>query len=416
VSNHARFVGRSRRGAAGTVAGMSRSVRIIWDERLVGYNFGPGHPLAPVRVDLTIRLARELGVLDLPPVRVSASPPADDRVLGLVHEGEYLEAVRRASADPDAVDELRGLGTGDNPTFEGMHEASALVAGASVAAAEAVWRGEAEHAVNIAGGLHHAMPGAASGFCVYNDPALAIARLLELGAERVAYVDVDVHHGDGVQAVFYDDPRVLTISLHETGQFLFPGTGFPHETGGPHAEGYSVNVALQPGTDDAGWLRAFHAVVPPLLRAFGPQVLVTQHGCDSHLLDPLAHLALTVDGQHASYAELHRLAHELTGGQWVVTGGGGYELVEVVPRAWTRLLAEVAGAPVEPDTETPEPWRAHVLGMLGRKPPLRMTDGERPSFRSWSEGYDPGSSLDRSILATRNAVFPEHGMDPLMDI
>src|SRR3712207_1666640 len=171
--------------------------------------------------------------------------------------------------------------------FRSMHEVSALIAGQSVGAAEAVWRGEALHAVNFSGGLHHAMPGAASGFCVYNDPALAIARLLELGAERIGYVDVDVHHGDGVQAIFYDDPRVLTISLHETGQVLFPGTGFPDESGGPNAPGSSVNVALPPGTPDESWLRAFHAVVPPLLRAFRPQILVTQHGCDSHALDPL---------------------------------------------------------------------------------------------------------------------------------
>jgi acetoin utilization protein AcuC len=392
---------------------MSRSVRVLWDDQLIGYNFGPGHPLAPVRVDLTMRLAGELGVLDR--VEVTAAPPADERVLRLVHDAEYLAAVRRASADPSDTDEYRGLGTGDNPTFAGMHEASALVAGASVAAAEAVWTGTAEHAVNVAGGLHHAMPGAASGFCIYNDPALAIARLLELGAERIGYVDVDVHHGDGVQAIFYDDPRVLTISLHETGQILFPGTGFPEESGGPNAPGSSVNVALPPGTPDDGWLRAFHAVVPPLLRAFRPQILVTQHGCDSHALDPLAHLELTVDGQHAAYAELHRLAHELTGGRWVVTGGGGYAIVDVVPRAWTRLLAEVAGAPVDPTTPTPERWRAHVRDTLARTPPETMTDGRQPEYRSWREGYDPGTWLDRSILATRKAVFPEHGLDPLVD-
>src|SRR5690606_26950267 len=165
-----------------------------------------------------------------------------------------------------------GLGTSDNPVFIGMHDASALVAGATVAAAEAVWTGRSEHALNISGGLHHALAGSASGFCVYNDPAVAIAWLLENGAERVAYVDIDVHHGDGVQAAFYDDPRVLTISIHETPRTLFPGTGFPNETG---AEGTSVNVALPPGTGDRPWLRAFDAIVPPLLRRFRPQVLVT---------------------------------------------------------------------------------------------------------------------------------------------
>ena len=402
---------------------MSESVRIVWDPRLVAYDFGPAHPLAPVRVDLTMRLARELGVFDHPQVTLAPAPPADERLLGLVHAADYLAAVRRCSANPRAVDMFRGLGTGDNPTFAGMYEASALVAGASVAAAEAVWRGPAaggaQHAVNIAGGLHHAMPGAASGFCVFNDVAVAIARLLELGATRVAYVDVDVHHGDGVQEIFYDDPRVLTISLHETGKALFPGTGFPDETGGPAAPGGSVNVALPPGTDDAGWLRAFHAVVPPLLRAFAPEVLVTQHGCDSHVNDPLAHLGLTVDGQRAAYAALHALAHEVAGGRWVVTGGGGYDIVGVVPRAWTHLLAEVAGAPLDPATPTGAGWQAHVRG-LGGVPPARMTDGGTPRFEPWdgrvgsagAAGGGLAAAVDGAVRATRAAVFPLHGLDP----
>src|SRR5256884_4045398 len=171
-----------------------------------------------------------------------------------------------------------------------MNEASALVGGAAVAAAEEVWSGRAGRAVNIAGGLHHAMPDRASGFCVYNDPAVAIAQLLDAGAERIAYVDVDVHHGDGVQEVFYTDPRVLTVSLHETPLALFPGTGFPDETGGPGAEGSAVNVPLPPGVDDAGWQRAFHAIVPSVLRAFRPQILVSQWGADGHRVDPLADL------------------------------------------------------------------------------------------------------------------------------
>ncbi len=199
-----------------------------------------------------------------------------------------------------------------------MHEASALVAGATLAAAAAMWSGQAAHGANVAGGLHHAMRRAASGFCIYNDPAIAIRWLLEQGAARIGYVDIDVHHGDGVQAAFYDDPRVLTISLHEHPVTLFPGTGLPGETGGPQAEGTAVNVALPAGTGDAGWLRAFHAVVPPLLRAFRPDILVSQHGCDTHRLDPLAHLELTVDGQRAAHQALHELAHEVAGGRWLL--------------------------------------------------------------------------------------------------
>ncbi|MFF5264146.1 acetoin utilization protein AcuC [Actinomadura viridis] len=388
---------------------------IFWDDRLISYDFGPGHPMNPVRVELTMALAREYGLLDRPNVRVEEFPAADDKLLGLVHDGAYIAAVKHVGAT--GLPEPRyGLGSTDNPVFPGMHDASALVAGASVAGARAVWSGEAEHAANISGGLHHALPEAASGFCVYNDPAIAIAWLLANGAERVAYVDIDVHHGDGVQAAFYDDPRVLTISLHETPRTLFPGTGFPGETGGPGAEGTAVNVALPPGTGDAAWLRAFDAVVPRLLESFRPQVLVTQHGCDGHALDPLAHLILSVDGQRTAYAALHKLAHELAGGRWLVTGGGGYELVQVVPRAWTHLLAEAAGRPIAPGTATPETWREFVRRRTDEIAPRRMTDGtDVVEVTGWGNGYDPASPVDQAVLATRRAVFPEHGLDPLTD-
>ncbi|ACY99979.1 MULTISPECIES: acetoin utilization protein AcuC [Thermomonospora] len=396
------------------------NLRVLWDDRLISYDFGPTHPLNPVRVELTMALAREYGVLDQSGVEVTGFEPAGEVLLELIHDPSYIAAVRYAGST--GMPQLRhGLGTADNPVFIGMHEASTLVAGASVAAAEAVWTGRAQHAANIAGGLHHAMRSAASGFCVYDDPALAIAWLLENGAERVAYVDVDVHHGDGVQAAFYDDPRVLTISLHETPRTLFPGTGFPEEIGTGEAKGTAVNVALPPGTGDAAWLRAFHAVVPPLLRAFRPQVLLTQHGCDTHVLDPLAHLTLTVDGQRAAYAALHKLAHETAGGRWIITGGGGYELVQVVPRAWTHLLAEASGRPLEAGTDTPEAWRDFTRRRTGQTAPRRMTDvpperaGETEGWEesAWGNGYDPSDPVDQAIRATRKAVFPEHGLDPL---
>ncbi|WP_169949861.1 acetoin utilization protein AcuC [Microbispora sp. H11081] len=386
---------------------MSKAVRVVWDEDLLSYDFGPGHPLAPVRVELTMALARDLGVLDA--AEMIGCVPATEDEIALVHTRDYIEAVKNVSKDGRPA--LRyGLGTEDNPAFAGVHEAAALVTGATLAAARAVWTGEAEHAVNVAGGLHHAMPGAASGFCVYNDPAVAIAWLLSQGATRIAYVDVDVHHGDGVQTAFYDDPRVLTISLHESPGTLFPGTGFPQETG---AEGTAVNVALPAGCGDTEWLRAFHAVVPPLLHHFQPQVLVTQQGCDSHALDPLANLMLSLDGQRTAYAALHRLAHETAGGRWIAVGGGGYELVQVVPRAWTHLIAEAVGRPVDPSTETPETWRTFAREHTGEIPPLRMTDGRHPRWRDISEGYDPADAVDRAVIATRKAVFPFHGLDPM---
>ena len=383
---------------------------VVWDEALLSYDMGD-HPLNPVRVELTMALARDLGVLDRPGVHLRSAQPAGDELLTRVHRPEYLDAVRAAPHDPFFSG--WGLGTTDNPIFEGMHEASARIAGATVAAAEAVWKGEVRRAVNVAGGLHHAMPRRASGFCVYNDPAIAITRLLDLGAERIAYVDVDVHHGDGVQAVFWDDPRVLTVSLHESPLTLFPGTGFPDETGGPGAEGAAVNVALPAGTGDDGWHRAFHAVVPSVLRAFRPQLLVSQCGADGHRLDPLADLRLSVDGQRATYLLLKGLADELCEGRWVATGGGGYALVEAVPRAWTHLLAAVTGDPVDPATLTPPSWRALAASRWpGADIPLRMTDDVTLSGERWQPGTDP-DPVDRAILATRQAVFPLHGLDPV---
>jgi acetoin utilization protein AcuC len=387
------------------------SLTLVWDERLTGYDFGPGHPLAPVRVELTIALARELGVLDRPGVSVVAPVPAERAELELVHDAGYIDAVRQAGRD-GRPNGRYGLGTPDNPVFPGMHEASALVAGATLAAARAVWRGETGHAANIAGGLHHAMRRSASGFCVYNDPAIAITWMLAQGAQRIAYVDVDVHHGDGVQAAFYDDPRVLTISLHEHPATLFPGTGLPSEIGTGEGRGYAVNVALPAGTGDAGWLRAFDAVVPPLLRAFGPEVLVSQHGCDSHRLDPLANLRLSVDGQRRAQLMVHDLAHETASGRWLLTGGGGYQLVQVVPRSWTHLLAVASGDPVDPALPTPAAWRALAAGRTGEDAPARMTDGAPADYIPVTAGIDPGDPVDTAIVNTCRAVFARHGLTP----
>jgi acetoin utilization protein AcuC len=384
---------------------------IVFDDQLTNYDFGLGHPMAPIRVELTIRLARALGVLDLPDVSVLPAPVATDDELMLIHDPGYIAAVKELGDHPAARDLDHGLGTEDNPCFSGMHHASAHIAGATLEAARRVWRGDALHGVNISGGLHHAMATMASGFCIYNDPAIAIAWMLDNGASRVAYVDIDVHHGDGVQAAFYDDPRVLTISLHESPRTLFPGTGDASEIGAPGAEGSAVNVALPPGTDDAGWLRAFHAVVPPLVREFGPDVLVSQHGCDSHEDDPLAHLMLSVDGQRAAHAALHDLAHEVSAGRWVATGGGGYAVVDVVPRTWTHLLSIVAGGPIDPGAQTPQEWRDYVMRATGRAAPRLMTDGRDVAYDDWSLGYNPDGWLDRSIARTRELVFPLNGID-----
>ncbi|MEV6957252.1 acetoin utilization protein AcuC [Streptomyces sp. NPDC051183] len=390
------------------MSGESVTGLLMWDEAVTKYDFGPSHPMDPVRLALTMGLVRAFG-LDRE-LEVRAGKPAGDSTLRLVHRADYVAAVREVSADPGVADGSYGLGTMDDPAFHGMHEASALIAGQSVAAAEAVWRGEAEHAVNFAGGLHHAMPGGAAGFCVYNDASLAIARLLELGAERVAYVDVDVHHGDGVQAAFWDDPRVLTVSVHEHPRTLFPQTGWPEETGGGAAEGSAVNVALPAGTGDEGWMRAFEGTVPELLEDFRPQVLVTQHGADTHFEDPLAHLAVSLDAQRAVQEACHRLAHEYADGRWLALGGGGYEVVDVVPRSWTHLVAIAGHRPIDPQSAVPASWRDEVYARTRQLAPARMTDGREPVWREWEAGYDPADRIDQAVLATRRAVFPLRGM------
>ena len=328
--------------------------------------------------------------------------------LELVHDAAYIEAVRRAGHDGWG-DGRYGLGTPDNPVFDGMHEASALVAGATLAAARAVWHGEALHAANIAGGLHHAMRRSASGFCVYNDPAIAIRWLLEAGAQRVAYVDLDVHHGDGVQAAFYDDPRVLTISLHEHPATLFPGTGLASETGRGEGIGYAVNVALPAGTGDAGWLRAFDAVVPPLLRSFRPEVLVSQHGCDSHRLDPLAHLELSVDAQRRAALMVHELAHQTARAVAVhrrrrlrACPGRAQDVDPPAGRGGGR--AGRSGLPV------PAGWRDLAYRRTGEQAPSRMTDGEDAEFVPFAAGIDPSDPVDSAIMNTCRATFAWHGL------
>ncbi|WP_370328343.1 acetoin utilization protein AcuC [Euzebya sp.] len=347
---------------------------LIWDDQDLRYDFGPDHPLKPIRVELTVDLIRACGLDRGPGVLTLPRDPFDVDDLLDLHTAPYVDAVMRMSADPDPRGDLRfGLGPGDTPVFAGMHEASMEVCGASVAAARAVWEGTATHAFNPAGGLHHAMPDRAAGFCVYDDPAAAIRWLLANGAQRVAYVDVDTHHGDGVQTFFYDDPRVLTISLHESGRTLFPGTGFTDEIGHGDARGSALNVPLPMATIGSVYLEAFEQVVPPALDAFKPDVLVTQLGCDTHMTDPLAHLALTTDDYLALATRLHALAHTHTGGRWVAMGGGGYQIATVVPRAWTIYFAELTGQEVP--FEVPFDFLRRVEEATGQTSPREFLEG-----------------------------------------
>lgn len=398
---------------------MTAPVHVVWDDVFTRYDFGAGHPMSPIRLDLTARLCGELGLFEGPQVQLSAPQVPDDALLETVHAPAYIAAVRAASLDPAGADAAFGLGTDDDPAFAGMHEASARIVEGTRVVAQAVWNGEAEHGVNFTGGMHHAMPERAAGFCIYNDAAVAIRALLDQGAQRIVYIDVDAHHGDGVERVFWDDPRVLTVSLHETGTVLFPGTGFPGDLGGSDASGQAVNIALPPGTRDMGWLRAFHAVVPQLVHAFRPELIVSQHGADSHFTDPLAHLAVSVDAQRQAMETIHDLAHEVCGGKWVALGGGGYEIVGVVPRSWTHLVGIATHHPVSVDAAVPQPWLDDVKERFGIDAPATMGDGVseggRVWWKHWDSGFNPEDALDRAVMATREAVFPLHGLDVWFD-
>jgi acetoin utilization protein AcuC len=343
------------------------------------------------------------GLLDVPGVVTLEADPSPDEELRLVHADDFIDATRRAGHGEEGEWWRYGYGPGDNPIFPQMHEAGAVVAGASVAAAEAVHGGRVVHAFNAAGGLHHAMPSRASGFCVYDDPAIAIAWLLREGVHPIAYVDVDVHHGDGVQAIFYEDPRVLTISLHESGEYLFPGSGFVPERGAAGGEGTKVNVPLPPGTTNEAWLAAFDAVVPPVVRAFRPKVLVTQLGCDTHVTDPLAHLRLTTRAYLEAGARLHALAHEVTDGRWIATGGGGYQWATVVPRAWTLYFAEMCGVGLPDDL--PESWIEAVEFESRREGPTTFSDPPVEGDR-----LDP--ETESVIENVRSVCFPFFGLEP----
>ena len=375
---------------------------IVYDEDFLRYDFGGGHALREVRVELARDLMHAYGLLEggdeLRP------KPAGEAAIRRVHTDEYLSAVRKLSADPNGVSYEHGLGTADNPVFGGMYEAAALQAGATLLACEEVASGRRARAFNLGGGFHHAMPDKASGFCLLNDLAIGIRSLLDdHGVSRILYVDVDAHHGDGVQWIFYEDPRVLTISLHEDGHYLFPGSGFVDEIGKGKGAGYAVNVPLPPYTRDVSYLFAFQEVVPPLARAFRPEVIVSQLGADAHYLDPLTHLMLTTETYEAVGRILDELSNEMCGGRWIAAGGGGYD-VTAVPRVWTLLFAQMAGARL--DDALPVEWLKECKRLAGAVPADKAL---RDQGKADEESHVPHAAK-RTVDELKRLVFPLHGI------
>ncbi len=353
---------------------------LVWSDEMAGYRFRPGHPLDPLRMELTIDLIRAMSLVGVPNRPLVAPRPATDDDLLTVHLPDYVDAVRRVSKDPHAlVSRHFGLGTDDVPIVENMHEMSRAVVGSTLTASALVASGEATRAMGLAGGLHHAHAAAASGFCVYNDLAVAIRWLQREHGMRVLYIDYDAHHGDGVQDIFYDDPDVMTVSFHESGLYLFPSTGFVDELGEGDGHGACANVPLEAQTEDASLLAAFDALLPEVAGAFEPDIIVVQTGCDAHYLDPLTHLRCTT----TLYEELMRrvvfLADRHCGGRIVATGGGGYAIREVVPRAWALTWAALCGEEA-PDT-IPVEWleRAQRGAQEPLSPTLRDPPGAVPA-------------------------------------
>ena len=350
---------------------MSDEVGLVVCREAAIYKLSDTHPLTPERVLLTLDLIEAFGLDRLPNVHRIDCRAATDEEVRFVHSEEFVDATKRAGRGEVGPWSRYGYGPGDNPIFANMHEAGALVAGATLAAADDVLAGGSQHAFNPSGGLHHAMPNRAAGFCVYNDVAIAIAWLLRQGIERVAYVDVDVHHGDGVQEIFYSDLRVLTASIHEFDFGFFPGTGDRDETGAGEAKGTAVNVPLPGGIGDERWLEGLRTEILPRVRDFAPQILVTQLGADTHATDPLATLQLTTRAYREAARDLHDLAHDVCGGRWLATGGGGYSLT-AVPRAWTIYFAAMCG--IELPDELPEGFVRIAEERLGRAVPSRLDD------------------------------------------
>ncbi|PLR79154.1 acetoin utilization protein AcuC [Bacillus sp. V3-13] len=317
----------------------------IFSEELLNYKFSSHHPFNQLRLKLTLDLLQRMQAIE----EQQIVPPraALEEELSLIHDQNYINAVRLAghgSLDKE-VAENYGLGTEDTPIFDNMHEASSLLVGGTLTAVDYVMTGKAKHALHLGGGLHHGFRGKASGFCVYNDTSIAIKYLQHKYNARVLYVDTDAHHGDGVQWAFYDDPDVCTLSIHETGRYLFPGTGNVNERGQGKGYGYSFNIPVDAFTEDDSWLHVYSNALNEVADFFKPDVILTQNGADAHYLDPLTHLSATTKIFREIPKLAHEIAHKHCDGRWIAVGGGGYDIWRVVPRAWAFIWLEMTENP-----------------------------------------------------------------------
>ncbi len=381
---------------------MGGNTGLIYSDDFMKYDFGPTHPLRPIRLKLTFDLLRETGVLDNSSVSIHLPRQATEDELLLVHTKEYIEEVKAFSKTGVGY-----LDLGDTPAFKGIHEATAMAVGGSIVAADLVMKGGAQHAFNPAGGLHHAGIDHAAGFCVYNDIAVTIRHIQRnYRIKKLALIDLDVHHGDGTQEILNSDPTVLTIDLHESGKFLYPGRGFTNEMGEGKGRGYKVNIPLPPLTSSDCYLRAFDELVPPLLRAFKPEVIVNQFGVDTHFDDPLAHLSLTTETYRELASRLHSIAHEVCDGKYVVLGGGGYK-PENVARAWAIVFSTINGTTLS--DKIPKKWIDLCREVIKRDPPTTFSDKYERTINN-VERETITRAIDQTIMQIKNNLFPIHGI------
>lgn len=355
---------------------MNNNSVFVYSEHQLSYRFSDEHPFNHMRLQLTYELLKNLHAIN--DQQILQPRMATDQEISLIHDEAFIEAVKSAGEGTlsESIANNYGLGTEDTPIFPHMHEAAALLVGGTLTAVDAVMEGRAEHALHLGGGLHHGFRGKASGFCIYNDSSIAIEYMKQKYGARVLYIDTDAHHGDGVQWAFYDDPDVCTLSIHETGRYLFPGTGQVHEKGSGKGYGFSINIPVDAFTEDDSFLEVYETAFREVVDFFKPDVILTQNGADAHHYDPLTHLCSSMRTFQRIPEIAHKLAHEYCNGKWIAVGGGGYDIWRVVPRAWSMLWLEMTGQTYKLTEPIPEAWLNKWQGHAENKLPTSWLDSE----------------------------------------
>ncbi|MBU9714676.1 acetoin utilization protein AcuC [Evansella tamaricis] len=335
---------------------MKNEAAFIYSPEQLYYKFSDEHPFNQKRLLLTNDLLMEINALNKQ--MIFPARKATDEELLLIHDKDFIDAVKKASDgyQPSSYTTTFGIGTEDTPIFPKMHDAAAWLVGGTLSAVDLIFEHGYKHTLNLGGGLHHGFRGKASGFCIYNDSSIAIEYMRRKYKARVLYVDTDAHHGDGVQWAFYNDPNVCTLSLHESGRFLFPGTGNVNERGHGEGNGYSFNVPLEAFTEDESFLESYETTFREIVEYFQPDIILTQNGVDAHCYDPLTHLCGTMSIYQQIPKLAHELAHKYCEGRWIAVGGGGYDIWRVVPRAWSLIWLEMTGQTDLLENPIPKEW------------------------------------------------------------